>query len=167
MNIYLINTSDALELINLLISGLIATSVMTLLMYLGGIISGKNLAVIHILGSMITFNTKVGGGVSKSFLSFITGFVLHFLVGIFYAFIYAWLWSINIGKPNFINSIIFGSISGIIAIIGWNIFIKIHPKPPAIPIREYMVALFFTHIIFAVILFYIYLVLARYPLPLT
>jgi hypothetical protein len=87
-------------------------------------------------------------------------------VGILYAFIYALLWNNGIGKPNYVNSIIFGVVSGFVAIIGWKTIIGIHPNPPSIPIREYMVALFFTHIIFAIILFYIYLVLVRYPLPL-
>ena len=166
MDVISISTSEAMDYINLVRAGVLATTVMTVLMYFGGFLTKKNLAVIHILGSMVTFRTQEGGNISYSFISLMSGFFIHFIVGILYGFVYYWLWENGIGIPNYLNSIIFGAGSGIVAILGWKIFLYIHPKPPSIPIKEYMVALFFTHIIFAIILIYVYLFLTRYPLPL-
>ncbi|CAN5604380.1 hypothetical protein BH23BAC1_BH23BAC1_09500 [soil metagenome] len=167
METFSIGTAEANEYINLIIAGFLATFVMTILMYISGFISKKNMAVVHILGSMITFRTNSGGGVSNSFFSLFSGCILHFLVGIVYAFVYSWLWYQGIGIPDFINSIIFGAVTGLIATAGWKIFINIHPNPPHIPTKEYLVTIFLTHIIFAIILFYVYLVLTRYPLPIS
>ncbi|MDQ3393804.1 MAG: hypothetical protein M3512_06800 [Bacteroidota bacterium] len=145
----------------LLISGIIATAIMTLLMYMIGFFTGKRIALFHFLGTM-----AYPGKTSNSFLKNAFAIILHFLVGILYAFVYSWLWSIGIGKPNFFWSIIFGIASGIIAIMGWGILISKSKNPPAIALKVFFTGLFFTHIVFSIIVFFTYLFLERYPLPL-
>lgn len=147
----------------LIIAGFTGTLGMTLTMLIIGLITGKRLNVIRYL-SMIIFSGKLNS-IPTSFKISIAA-IIHFMTGIVYAFIYAWLWSSGIGKPIFFYSIIFGIFTGVLALSVWNFLISLQTYRFNIPIKTFNTGLFISHIIFSFIVFYTYLFLERYPLPL-
>jgi hypothetical protein len=132
------------------IAGIAGTIVMTAFMYLVSLVSNKKLKVVDILGTMLTGKTRAGGQLSYSLKAITTGLVAHFSVGIVFALAYLGLWLLGVGGPYFGSSVIFGIISGIIAVFIWRTFFLAHNRPPAIELNAYLGAIFFAHIVFAV-----------------
>jgi hypothetical protein len=147
----------------LVLAGFAGTLLMTFFMYLIGFLWGKRLDVIGFLGLFIF---KGRNDSTPKGIILLAGTILHFLTGIIYAYVYSALWNADIGKPNFFFSIIFGIASGLFAILVWNILIFLNSNFLNIPVKAFTISLFFTHIIFSFVVFYTYLFLERYPLPL-
>jgi hypothetical protein len=132
------------------LAGIGGTIVMTAFMYLVNLFSNKRLKVVDILGTMLTGKTRAGGTLSYSPKAIVTGLVAHFTVGIVFALAYLGLWLLGVGGPYLLSSIIFGAVSGVVAVFVWRTFFFVHSRPPAIEINAYLVAIFFAHIVFAV-----------------
>lgn len=131
------------------VSGIPGTAVMTIFVYVTAFLTRKELRVIHILGTMLTDWKNPVRSVKPSGLRLFVGTVCHFLVGVFFGYIYYLLWKNGIGKPDFRNSVIFGVINGFVAIGVWRVFFAVHPNPPAIQIIPYLRTIFYGHIFFS------------------
>lgn len=126
----------------IIISGIVGTWFMTGAMYLLSAMTGKNYKVVRILGTMLSDR--------------IMGIVLHYLIGIFFAFIYFYLWQTKVLEHDLPSSIIFGSFAGMIAMIFWTSFIHLHPAPPPLPVVTYVLAIGLAHIIFSLGIYLVY-----------
>ena len=118
-------------------------------MYAIALVTKNRFKVVKILGTMLTFQTTAEKGLSEQPSAIAVGLVVHYLVGIGFACVYSWLWRENIVQANFINTTLMGIVNGLIAAVGWSIFIAIHPNPPRLPLKSYLIAIAAGHIFFA------------------
>lgn len=139
------------------IAGIAGTLAMTGFLYLLTYIFRKQMKVVKILGTMLTNNTQPDGELSDSRATIVVGTIAHYSVGISFAIIYLILWHFGIGRPGLLNAIIFGGVSGVAAIGIWYAFVAIHPYPPKVPLKSYLITIFLGHFIFALAEFYTYI----------
>ncbi|MBZ9650922.1 hypothetical protein [Psychroflexus montanilacus] len=137
-----------------LVSGLAATLVMTMVMYLYASLSRKNTKVVHILGSMLTgFRMFTLNSKTKVL---ITGAIAHVFIGQLFSFIYFIMWSCGLFDITLCNSLIIGAVSGIVAIFFWKAYFMVYQNPIQVPLLHYFIALFISHIVFGIIAIYMF-----------
>ena len=111
---------------------------------------------------MLTNQTTPHGGLSEfSFVIWI-GVAAHYLVGIFFAFCYYFLWQQGIGTPTFMSGLLFGVINGLFGIAVWSVVFRLHPNPPqTVSLKVYFPALVAAHLVFGAFLNLTYSTLVR------
>lgn len=77
------------------------------------------------------------------------GHGIHLLVGVFFAFCYAWLWHLRIGGNNLEDILLFGFINGLVGIAGWYVFLKVTYEPEQVEEKIFFPVLVLAHIVFA------------------
>jgi len=131
-----------------IIAGFVGTAVMTGLMYMAPMMGMPKMNIIGMLGTMFTANE----GAAR-----VIGVILHFMMGIIFALIYAWLWSVGIGAATWWWGLLFGAVHGVAAMIMMPLMIRMHPRPPAMQMGPMlMMGLLLGHLVFglAVVLTY-------------
>ncbi|KAA5532303.1 hypothetical protein F0919_16035 [Taibaiella lutea] len=137
------------ELLLATAGGITGTFIMTLFMNAMSRITGYNLRVPSILGSLVTMRTKPSGTPSRSFSTMLWGSISHYAIGIVFAFIYLLILKMNSDAYSSLkDALTFGFFAGIVAAIFWFSFIKLHPLSPVINLKLYLVCIFIAHIIF-------------------
>lgn len=131
------------------VAGIAGTALMTSFLYVISYVKKQDYKVVKILGTMITGETTRNKGLSNSNKAILSGVFTHYLIGILFSLSFLFLWNLGIGKPDVLNGIILGIVYGFIAVNVWLLFFKVHPNPPVIPLKTYLVMIFFGHIIFA------------------
>jgi len=139
-------------------AGISGTAVMTAFMYIVSYITKKRFKVVKILGTMLTFQTTPARGLSDSPWAIVTGIAAHYLVGILFAMVWHWLWSKGIGSPTLLICMLYGFIFGLFGILIWQLFFAIHPFPPDVPLKEYMVSILSGHLFFGVGVYCVFMV---------
>jgi hypothetical protein len=139
-----------MNILTAVVAGIGGTAVMTAFIYLLSYITQKRLKVVKILGTMLTFQTTPDKQTSEHSSAIVVGILGHYFVGIVFSLIYYWLWTNGIGKPDILTCAIYGFISGIVGIIVWRIFFAIHPNPPSVPLKDYIVSILIAHIFFGI-----------------
>mgnify|MGYP003575440096 CR=1 FL=1 len=133
----------------IVMAGIIGTAYMTLGMYLLAAITSEHFKVVKVLGTMLTFQTTHHNGLSDRKSAIWTGIVAHYLVGIGFSVLYAWLWKKDILGMDFLQATWLGLLNGIFGAIVWRIFFALHPRPPQLPLPQYLIAIALGHILFA------------------
>lgn len=133
----------------IIIAGIAGTLLMTGAVYLLSALTGKNYKVVGILATMLTSHTTKEKGLTRSTPDILLGIAVHYLIGIFFAFIYYFLWQMGYLALTINSSILFGLSTGIVAIIFWSLFIRFHPNPPLIPVFTYVLSIGLVHILFS------------------
>lgn len=77
------------------------------------------------------------------------GWILHYIIGLFFVIGYYILWTKNIVPMSILGTFLLGIISGAIGILSWIIIFRITHHQPPIDFRGYYIQLFFAHVIFA------------------
>ena len=139
-----------MQVIVIIVAGIAGTDVMTAFVYFLAALVDQRLKVIRVLGTMLTNQTTNHKGLAYNSKTMITGTIAHYMVGIGFAFVYYWLWLNGIGSPSLSSAILFGFINGIVAVAGWKTFISLHPDPPVLPIKMYLLSILISHVFFAV-----------------
>ncbi|TDO97040.1 hypothetical protein [Flavobacterium sp. 245] len=139
-------------LLQILISSIAATSVMTLFSYAVSA-SAREVYKEPVLLTYIL--TALHLEISPNFKT-ILGWFLHYLIGLFFVVGYHILWLNEFLEISWLASILLGVISGIIGIISWIILFEIIPQKPNIDFKGYYLQLFIAHIIFAITVFIVY-----------
>lgn len=132
-----------------ILAGFIGTFAMTVFIRVMGMLTGNPFSVPRILGSLLTANTGPSGKVAQRLSVFLLGTVVHYIIGILFAVLYAWLVGIEMFPQGYINGLLYGISVGIIAVVAWSIALRLHPLPPAIPVGLFLVAIFTGHLVFA------------------
>lgn len=138
-------------------AGISGTLLMTGALYLLTAITGRNYKVVGVLATMVTNHTRAGGGLTRKPADLVTGTVLHYLIGVFFAFIYFYLWDAGVGDLTIRYTIVLGILTGIFAMGFWLAFIRLHPNPPAVPVVSYVTAVGLSHVLFSIGVLLIYL----------
>lgn len=148
-------------LVVIIASGIIGTAVMTMFMYVLTFVTKRVMNVAKTLGTMITCQTEEDGRLSDSGFAMTIGVIVHYAIGILFAYCYHLLWMYGVGQPDFWNGLFLGFISGIFAVIFWFVFFAIHPFPPHIDLKNYLISLFLAHFVFASVTVAVYIFLTE------
>lgn len=139
-------------LIQILIATIAATSAMTLFSYAVSA-SARELYKEPVLLTYVLSSLKVDvSPQTKTFLAWL----LHYLIGLFFVLSYHFLWAHDVIEISWRAGLVLGAASGIVGILGWIILFKIVNQKPNIDFKGYYVQLFFAHIIFGLVAFYVY-----------
>jgi hypothetical protein len=140
-----------MQMLSGVIAGIAGTLAMTLFMRLASVVTGFNFHVPSILGTMLTFDTKPSGATSDSPRSLISGYVLHYIIGILFALIYQQAW-LKEHISTFGTALFFGAVAGLVGVIFWATALKWHPRAPSVNRRQYLVFIFLGHLVFALVM---------------
>lgn len=138
-----------MDFVHIIVAGIVGTAFMTLFMYLLTFITERVMKVTQILGTMLTFRTTEEGGLSETKPAVIAGVIGHYCIGILFALCYLLLWRAGIGTPDLMYALLFGFLNGIAGITAWRVFFAIHPNPPDIKLKPYLLTLLAAHLVFA------------------
>jgi hypothetical protein len=78
----------------------------------------------------------------------LTGYLIHYAVGIFFTSLYRLLWKRNPSTKRNSVSMALGFFNGIIGIIGWQLTFLTHPSPPRVDRKYYLIHLLAAHVLF-------------------
>lgn len=150
-----------MKLLYTVVAGLAATAAMTAFLYLLSYATQRVMKVVKILGTMLLSRTQHDGSLSDAVSTRMVGTVAHYLVGVLLAIGYLALWESGVGLVTASWGLLFGLGNGIIAMTAWYFFFMIHPKPPIIPLKTYLITLVFAHVIFGFVLTYTFYLLSH------
>jgi hypothetical protein len=123
------------------------TSAMTTYSYLLSGIQGSNFKEPVLLAKLISRLTP-GMGQKRAEIS---GWVLHYMVGVLFTVIYRSIFKKRLVSPNARSAAFIGGVSGIFAVGVWKIVLDIHPIPPTTKRRNFFGQLVVAHVIFGVV----------------
>lgn len=132
-----------------ILAGIAGTLLMTLFMDLTSLMTRNNFHVPKILGAMITSQRNNKHRFSTSLEMSFWGYVLHYAIGSIFAVVYFLLWKPENRHFPYCDALTFGALAGMVAIIFWYCFIKLHPQPPKIKLLPYLIFIYLGHLIFA------------------
>ena len=124
-------------------AGITGTSFMTFFSYLISKLQSENFREPEILARLIY---RIIPQINKRF-SHIAGWNLHYSVGFLFAICYATFWE-GKHKPGMKSGLLFGGLSGILAVFVWKSTLSIHPSPPKIKFHRFYGHIFLAHLIF-------------------
>ena len=93
-----------MNILGAVIAGVVGTAVISMLMAMGPKMGMPKMAIWEMLGSM--FNKDGNNGL---------GWIIHFMMGVIFAIIYAALWTAGIGSASVGSGLIFGGVHFLIA----------------------------------------------------
>jgi hypothetical protein len=137
-------------IIFMIIIGILATALMTFFMYLMSYITKKPFKVVKVLGTMITLQTTPEKRLSNKTSVILIGVVVHYFVGIIFALTFLYLWRQGIIQPRFLPSLLFGLGVGLFGVVVWRVFFALHPNPPSVVLKDYLMNLVIAHLFFGV-----------------
>lgn len=110
-----------MNVLGAIVAGLAGTAVMTMMMYAAPLMGMPKMDIAGMLGTMV---------ISKKETATVLGMVMHFMVGVIFALIYALLWSLGLGSAAWWWGLIFGAVHGVVAIVMIPIMMRMHPRAP-------------------------------------
>lgn len=129
-----------------IVAGVAGTTAMTLYSYVLSELKNKNFKEPRLLATLLYRLLPL-----KKDSSGVTGWLLHYSVGILFALIYnAILRKRRIQNPAAQGAMI-GAVSGIAAVLIWETSFRLHPAPPAVDYKRYYGQLVIAHIIFGTV----------------
>lgn len=138
------NTSNAI-----LIS-LLATLGFTFFSIVASTVYKKNFVEPVLLAKIISYHLKD----SPNWLSLFLGTVVHFFMGYLFAEVHLFLY--RLFTPVWYNALFFGFANGIFGALVWYVVIQVYQKVLAVHVSYYLVQLIIGHIVFALIILYMY-----------
>jgi hypothetical protein len=132
------------EQIKVFRGSLLGTTCMTLFSYLFSLLEIENLKEPKLLGQMIYRKLPASGKRHSR----IAGWVLHYVVGLLFAELYAQYWEKTGSYPTVKSGLMLGGLSGIAAILIWKITFDIQPRPPSVNFKHFAVNLLIAHLVF-------------------
>ena len=91
---------------------------------------------------------------SPTWLNLLLGTVIHFFIGYLFAEVHLFLYRIL--TPIWYNALFLGFINGIFGAFVWYLVIRLYQKILTVHISQYLIQLVIGHIIFALIIVYMY-----------
>ncbi|WP_158858121.1 hypothetical protein [Lunatibacter salilacus] len=82
--------------------------------------------------------------------SSLLGWVIHYLVGVFFMFVFYLIWEFMEIEATLLSGGIMGFAAGILGVIGWQFTFWIHPNPPKLDFKHYYVHLILAHVVFGI-----------------
>ena len=137
-----------MEITKLLVSGVVATSVMTAFSYIISNIRNRQFREPELLNIVLSKSDFFRLELSKKSSA---GWILHYLIGLIFVVIFESFWKLEIISISIISGAIFGFIAGIIGVFGWKLFFYLSEKPSEVTWDiEYYLQLVIAHILFGI-----------------
>ncbi|MDD2921030.1 MAG: hypothetical protein PHQ36_01990 [Anaerolineales bacterium] len=92
-----------MNILNAVISGIVATLVFTMILKMAPKMGMPNMDIVDLLGSMFSEKSNA-----------VLGWMMHLMMGMVFAVIYAFLWSSGIGAATWISGLVFGAVHWLI-----------------------------------------------------
>jgi hypothetical protein len=137
-------------ILNIVLEGICGTLLMTGYVYVLSLLTGKQVKVVRILGTMLSMETSMNGGISMSNKAMVIGTGAHYMVGVLFTTLYNGLWTLGIGRPDLLWCIVFGGASGVFAVIVWSLFFRVHPRPPHVHRQTFLEVIATGHLFFGI-----------------
>ncbi len=137
------------------LSGIAGTGLMSLFNFFVSKMINRPFRAPHVLNQLISRQSGMPSALKNKKLP---GWIIHFAIGIAFAFMYyAGIFFLNY-EAGFSSGIIAGMIFGLLGVAGWYLIFKFHPNPPEINLKKYLLQLWFAHVVFGfgVALVYMY-----------
>jgi hypothetical protein len=131
---------------NIFLAAFIATSLMTAFSYIISSKQKKKFEEPKILGQLLH---KLSPKIDKE-NAMISGWVMHYSVGIAFVIIYEFMFKKYNLKRTFITRFYIGVLSGMLSIAVWHAILKLHPSPPSVDLKRYYIVLMAAHIVFGI-----------------
>lgn len=93
-----------MNIIGAIVAGLVGTAVISMLMAMGPRMGMPKMAIWEMLGTMFSKEANLA-----------LGWIIHFMMGVIFAIIYAALWAAGIGSATWLNGAIFGAVHFVVA----------------------------------------------------
>lgn len=88
-----------MNIVGAIVAGLVGTAVISILMAMGPRMGMPKMAIWEMLGTMFSKEGNVA-----------LGWIIHFMMGVIFAIIYAALWAVGVGSATWLNGAIFGAV---------------------------------------------------------
>lgn len=150
-----------MKLLFAILAGLAGTAAMTALLYLLSYATHRVLKVIKVLGTMLLDNTRSDGSLSDAISTRVVGTVAHYTVGVLFAIGYLALRESGVGALTASWGMLFGLTHGLFGMVGWYFFFMVHPNPPRLNLRSYLLTLMLVHIFFGLVATYTFYLLSH------
>ncbi|WP_439881508.1 hypothetical protein ACSX1A_20555 [Pontibacter sp. MBLB2868] len=150
-----------MKLLYVILAGLAATAAMTAFLYILSHLTHRVMQVIKILGTMLTNRTQPDGSPSDAVSTKVVGTVAHYALGVLFAIVYLALWDSGVGLVSASWGLLFGLAHGVIGMTLWYFFFMLHPKPPLIRLKTYLLTQIAAHVVFGFVLTYVYYLLLQ------
>lgn len=137
---------DRQILFAIILGTVVSTTLMTIFSYIVSRLRNRQFTEPVLLNRMLC-----GFGILKEYQleRNITGWIIHYAVGLLFLLSYYFIWSKTTLDPTISTALILGCFSGLAGIIGWAILFRIQSVPANIRVSEYYTQLFIAHVIFA------------------
>jgi hypothetical protein len=130
----------------IIVSGLAATSLMTLFSYIVSAYKEKNFKEPQLLAAL----EKNALPAEAKSLALPAGWSTHFGVGIVWAGVYEYLWQNTDIKPTLKSGLVLGGLSGVTGVLIWRAAFKMHPDPPRIEYGRFFGHLILAHLVYGI-----------------
>lgn len=144
-----------MEVFTILISGLVATTVMTLFSYVVSNFKAKQFREPELLNSLISRSEIIELKPSKKHF---LGWIIHYLIGWFFVVGFSFIWEYTQFSADIISGAVLGMAAGIIGIFGWIMMFKLNQNPPEIDFSQFYIQLIIAHILFGISAAIIYVI---------
>jgi uncharacterized membrane protein YagU involved in acid resistance len=104
---------------NIVWAGLVATAVMTALMYMSPMMGMPKMDIAQMEGSMV---------LRQGNTAFMTGMAMHFMIGVILAIVYALVWSLTGIPVIWWSGLVFGLVHGLIALMAMPMMMTMHKE---------------------------------------
>lgn len=131
----------------ILLSGFIATSLMTIFSYIVSAAADSQFREPQLLNHLIKSSATLPFKPGKKNL---TGWVIHYSIGYLFAIIFYFIWTTTTLEPSLLTGAILGLVAGIIGMTGWKIFFTINQAPPKINYKGFYLQIVPAHVIFGI-----------------
>jgi uncharacterized membrane protein YagU involved in acid resistance len=147
-----------MSLLAAVIAGLVATVVMTMMMYMAPMMGVPKMDMLQMLGSMmVPMPRTVQGSMPESNGMVLgVGAMMHAMMGVVFAIIYALLWSVGLGSASWLWGLVFGAVHSLMAFVGMPMM-SMHPQRPVMPSGMMVAAgMVMAHMVFGLVLALVY-----------
>jgi hypothetical protein len=124
-------------------AGVAGTTLMTLFSYGASIYEGKNFKEPELLSEFFPKQLQ------DFHLAVPAGWLTHYSMGISWAAVFQLLFNRKIVKPNMLNGMLLGTLSGIMAIAIWRSAFKLHSINPKISFKSFYRHLILAHLVYS------------------
>lgn len=140
----------------MLVSAVVATSIMTAFSYILSNIRNKQFREPELLNIVLSSSDLFNLELSKKSS---VGWILHYLIGLILVLIFEILLKFELIPISITSGAIFGFVAGIMGVFGWKLFFYLSEKPSEITWNiEYYLQLIVAHILFGISTSVVYLV---------
>ena len=131
-----------------IISGLAATTVMTVFSYIASNLKKRNYKEPELLAGLLK------DGFDNKYLATTSGWCTHYSMGITWAAVFEMLFEGAGMKRDFKNGVVLGAFSGLTGIVIWRVAFKLHSNPPRTDYKGFYEQLLLAHIVYSLVVTY-------------